>query len=283
MNSLNGDGTDYCIFDEISSIARIPDVAFMHSTLEVIHIPRSVVDIGDQCFMCCTRLSLVVFDEDSKLQRIGRHAFAYSNIGCLDLPVNVSDVTGLSFVGISKISVHSESNHLYLSHNGFLFNKDRSILIRNFSNEASICIPASIRSISDGAFEDSHNLAEVSFEDGSLVTFIPDRAFHGCFMMSSVSLSQNIEIIGKSSFGSCHSLEKFEIKNINVLQKIDSFAFHFCSGLKQIVIPRNVVFGSYAIDRRVKVKFDNDDKEFNVVFSDNGYSVIDAKSEDDDD
>jgi hypothetical protein len=237
---------DYLIFQENSDIARLVDIAFMHLSIQVVFIPNSVMEIGDQCFMYCRKLRKVLFGEDSRLQKIGRNAFSWSKVDHLDLPIGVSEVFGSSFVGIPEISVHPNSNHLLLSPNGWLFDLNKTVLIRNFSHHSSIQIPAFVRELSEGAFEDSVELTDLSFDTGSVLTFIPDRAFHGCYNLESVRLPACIEIIGKGAFGWSRDLRTFDIENGSKLREIRSFAIDSME-LQKIVLPRRVVLGECAI------------------------------------
>ena len=107
----------------------------------------------------------------------------------------------------------------------------------------SVTLPASIRSIGEGAFADSR-LSRVVIRDGC--ESIGDSAFAGCGELSSVSLPDSITSIGSYAFADCVSLPSITLPA--GLTALSEGCLSGCLLLDRLTIPNQVVsIGSGAL------------------------------------
>jgi hypothetical protein len=108
------------------------------------------------------------------------------------------------------------------------------------SSLASLCIPANVRTISQGCFRHCTSLVEVSFEHGSKLNRIEDETFVGCSSLRSLALPAQLEIVACGAFSDCKSLCEL--------------IFDLPSRLKQLDLPPSE-FGSLCIPDCVEIIF----------------------------
>ena len=95
-------------------------------------------------------------------------------------------------------------------------------------------------------------------DDGS-VTSIGERAFYGCYRLTSIVIPDSVTSIGEEAFAYCESLTSITIPDS--VTSIGRGAFEGCTSLKSITIPDSVTsIGRYAFqycDSLTSVVFEN--------------------------
>lgn len=159
------------------------------------------------------------------------------------IPVGITDIHYQAFdncTSLEKITV-DKNNDFYLSDDGVLFNKDKTVLSKYpcADTRNHYTVPESIEIIADCAFDGAHNLKSVKLPDSLKV--IDWGAFRNCGVESLV-IPENVTIINNYAFKES-SLKEITIPaSVNVLS--DTFAFT-CDSLEKInVSPDNVNFSS---------------------------------------
>ncbi|MDR0633194.1 MAG: leucine-rich repeat domain-containing protein [Holosporales bacterium] len=127
--------------------------------------------------------------------------------------------------------------------------------------ESSVEIPKGVKKIGKEAFADSRALKQVTFQAGSRlreigerafygcknlkgiellpgIQFIGERAFYGCKNLKGIEFPEGVQIIGDNAFGGCERLEKVSIPAS--IQAIGAGAFDGCCQLKSVHIPKGV-------------------------------------------
>ena len=215
-------------------------------------IPLCVSVIGKNSFNGCTGLTIVTIPSSVKCIEDG--AFD----GCSNLKAFIVDAT----------------NPYYASHDGVLFNKDKTVLIKypckkngtysippsviiigdmaffTCAELISIILPASVEKIGNSAFEYCEKLtgfvvnannAHYSSQDG--VLFNKDKTIlikYPPKKAGSYSVPTSVINIEKNAFSACTRLTN--IDSFGAVKNIDDGAFHGCSGLTNVTIPSNLTY-----------------------------------------
>ena len=253
-----------------NSVTSIGDHAFYGcSGLTSVTIPNMVTSIGDYAFYGCGGLTTVTIP--NSVTSIGKLAF-YNCSGLISvtIPNSVTSIGDGAFsdcVNLVDINVERTSS-AYVSENGILFNKDKTIIVcyPSGKTETTYTIPQGVTSVGDFAFSGCGGLTEITIPNS--VTSIGKYAFYGCSSLTSVTIPNSVTRIGDYTFGGCDGLTSVTIPNSvtsignsafykcscltsvtipNSVTSIGDFAFYNCSGLTSVTISNSVkIIGSYA-------------------------------------
>jgi hypothetical protein len=214
------------------SVTYIGGGAFgLCSNLESIIIPANVISpIGPSMFSWCTSLTNITADErnpnysssdgilfnknktrlikypagkteqtyivPSNITAVSQMAFADSRLTNITIHENVNSIGEDAFFRCGQLVniTIDERNRRYLSDDGVLFNKDKTLLIKYpaSKNERTYIIPSSVTVIGNRAFSGSRNLEYMTIP--SKIVSIGDGAFGDCINLKTVVLSRNTRI-----------------------------------------------------------------------------------------
>lgn len=209
----------------IYEVTAIGNAAFEGSDATKINIPETVTSIEEYAFAYCSELTSI------------------------SIPKNVTNIGNKAFRrcdNLATIEVDN-NNKYYLSENGVLYNKEKTMLIKYPVKKQgnSFSIPNGVTSIEFGAFENCENLISVTIPNS--VIYIKDYAFDSCENLSSITIPNSVTYIGESAFGECLNLKTIDVPNS--ITYLGDYAFWDCESLTSINIPNNITYipeGAYA-------------------------------------
>ena len=184
------------------AVTSIGNFAFEVCTnLTSVSIPNSVTSIGHWALAQCNSLESVTIGNSVAI--IGEFAFfACDRLTDITIPESVTSIGENAFTCCIKLMGIwvDEANETYSSNeSGFLFNKDKTVLIRcPGSYSGSYTIPSSVVTIGHGAFDSCYNLTEVTVPGG--VTNIDTWAFCDCRSLSAVYFMGEVPTLGSNVF-----------------------------------------------------------------------------------
>ena len=201
--------------------------AFYGCPLKSITIPASVESIGRTAFKDCKSLTTVIFEKGSKLNAIeGEFYDWYRNIdygtfsGCtsltaIEIPANVETIGIAAFKGCVNLkTVTFESRSRLQTIGGDSgYSKYYFGAFCDCSSLTEIEIPASVVTIGDSAFRNCTKLAEINFQEGSLLQDIKRYAFCNCADMHYFYATHctKLKNVGEYAFAQNNEIWYFEI------------------------------------------------------------------------
>ena len=180
-----------------SQLNIIGENAFVKDyALKSFTIPAAVESIGQRAFQDCFSFEELKCEEGSQLKGIATRAFAAS------LPAMDPDTVQNSSKGPGTFKTQSVS-----AQNS----------TKQYSHLKSVSLPASIKTLGDGAFENQRALTSLSWTDGTEATVIGDYCFQYCTSLEVASVPAVTfapEGLGPYSFQYCVNLKTFIYKGV---------------------------------------------------------------------
>ena len=167
--------------------------------------------------------------------------FDYSGeIKSIEIQPGVSGIDGLSFAlcqSLQEITTPEGENQEYLSEDGVLFNKDKTVLITCLPAKTGSCaVPETVTAIEDFAFAYCTRLTGI--EISASVTEIGDYAFAYCTGLTAIEIPEGVTSLGEWLFMYCENLERVTLPY--GLTEISDYLFGACTKLTEIKIPTSV-------------------------------------------
>ena len=173
---------------------------------------------------------------------IGRGAFSrHSALKTVQVPASVSDIDLGAFNecnSLQSITVVA-GNSTYLSENGILFNKDKTVLLKYPAEKTGgvYSIPNTVSEIATAAFAKCSQLGNVRFPNG--LKTIGNLAFLNCSGLTSITIPDSVTQIGATAFSSCTGLRQVTIGS--GITDLDSCAFENCTSLEDVQLPDTLI------------------------------------------
>ena len=206
------------------------------TSLTHIILPNSITSVDNYAFYGCSGLTTINIPS------------LVTTLGVRAIPRNCS------------VTVALDNPNLILV-DGVIYNKDQSnIILFLDSKTGSYAMPASVVTISDGAFSDYTGLTSIILPNG--LTSIGISAFRGCTRLTSINFPEGLNSIGSAAFSGCMGLTSINVPSsvINLgdgafigcmnitsislhegLTSIGISAFSGCTGLTSIIVPASII------------------------------------------
>ena len=167
------------------------------NNLETVEFPNTLTTIGEGAFMYANLRDVVIPDS---VRTIESNAFERCGMmSRLSLGSGLTTIGDFAFVGCASSVRISEDNRAFVVEDGALFNADKTELIRFFSGWAtSYTIPAGVKEIGAGAFDDCWNLRTITIPDG--VQSIRSGAFAHLWELGRLTIPASVTEIAVDAF-----------------------------------------------------------------------------------
>jgi hypothetical protein len=207
--------------------------------LQIGTLPASLKVIGENAFSGCRSLDRLAFAAESQLECIQKEAFEFTPLKAVVLPATVKEIDPSAFTPNVWRSMKFEGPPPHLITPDFLCSADSRILLRNFSKDPPVVIPAGIEVIGPRVFRGYRWISQIGFESGTRLREIQEMAFSEFDSLKQFIVPSSVEIIGDRCFEGCGSMTTITFDDASKLKRMGERAFAK-SGLSSITIPASV-------------------------------------------
>ena len=164
--------------------------------------------IERNAFARCTNMESITLNGD--LEEIGQEAFNNTKIKEIYIPASVTYLNPIFIYNNSmdKIEIDPQ-NQNYTSDDKFIYNKNKTELIRYYKSDSSVEIPEGVEKIGACAF---HNKAINNVTISSTVIEL-NQCFQYCSALTSITIPSNVEKISSACFYDCKNLAQINVDN----------------------------------------------------------------------
>lgn len=178
--------------------------------------------------------------------------------GSITIPASVTYIGRLYAGGAYDTMFHScknltdilvdDSNEVYSSKEGILYNKEKTELICCPAGKTgSVTILEGVTAIRNYAFSGCGSLTEITIPAG--ITEIEEYTFNNCSSLAEITVPDGVETIGNGAFNGCSSLTKITIpKSVmqigarfedGIISALEETVLGNCSNLEEIIVDSN--------------------------------------------
>lgn len=195
-----------------TAVTAIGDCAFDGMSMSFVHIPDSIVHVGDNPFRNCTSLTTIVVNPENSGLYVSADGALYSKadkrLVCFPAGVTASRLTVPA--GVQSIGMYA----------------------LNKVQVAEIVLPDSLTGVGMYAFAGNNSLRRIALPDG--ITEIPAYAFANCPALEEIVFPMALTSISFHAFSRCDGLEYLTFPA--TLTSISSHAFYDCNGLRGVYL-----------------------------------------------
>jgi hypothetical protein len=103
-----------------------------------------------------------------------------------------------------------------------------------------VVVAANVTALGNDAFRLCSNIQTVTFENGSQLTDIGQRAFSHCSSLVQITIPAGVTVIQETAFGTCTGMQAVTFAPGSQLQAIKGSAFAKCENIKSVVLPQSM-------------------------------------------
>ena len=245
-------------------VSKIGAEAFKgnHKLLSV-EFPEGIVEIGDSAFENCSELKEAELPDG--LKSIGNSAFSSClRLEEAELPDGLKSIGDSAFSNCDSLteihipdSVEELGNYMCSGCDSLrTVNLPRQIeeipqsMVSGCGELRSCSIPETVRSIGEWAFSDS-GITGMELPAG--IKSIGNGVFEDCKNLSTITIPDSLEVIEGSSFAGCSSLEEIRVSEGNSSLKVLDGVLFSADGRTIVLSPRNRKLTEYEIPEGTEV------------------------------
>ena len=224
------------VFDQLPNVETIGVRACLEGKVRHLDLKKtSITKISSNAFGDCKNLSEIILPDS--LVTIEPNAFLRTSPTIINIPAKVKSMSGYAWNQINTVQcfVVDSSNPFFYTEEGFLFNREKTTLVRApcfFNTSSQIPNIDSISEIGVYCFTD---VQITSFECNSNIKVIGERAFHVLKCLKYVDLSHSsVTNLSSYVFNDCREL--YAVKFPFTLETISQYAFSINEKLVSIFI-----------------------------------------------
>ena len=206
-----------------AGVKVIGERAFERCTrLTEVTIPDGVTTIEAEAFFRCSELTSAIIPDS--VTAIEKSAFASCvQLADLIIPDNVKRIGYRAFAGVRNVSLSPKHPCFQLGPNGELIEKRTGKLLYCPPFVQTCLIPAEVKIIGTGAFDNCHSLTEVVIPNG--VRTIESWAFDECPKLFSIVIPDSITNVEEDAFVDCNELDTVSVPSTANIDWHDVFAY----------------------------------------------------------
>ena len=186
-------------FDIPTTVTALHDYCLSgNNNLVAVNIPETVTWMGMNIFRDCQ--NIVEIDVPDGVTHMGITVFGgCTSLTRVHLPANLDTIRSSTFSGCTLLT--------------------------------EVTVPRNVSCIDEQGFINARSLKTVTFEEGSRLTSLGERAFMDCYALESLDLPSTVSSIGSGCFSSCRSLKTIHMPHN--LTEIGSSIFTGCNSLTE--------------------------------------------------
>ena len=206
-DSVQHDGVYY-------KVTSIDDLVFYCAMINSLYLPKGIRSIGEECFADATFNCPILLPDSLRVIKKSAFFATYST-GKLFIPALCTTIEDGAFgvvYGLQQFTVDT-ANQAYSSHEGVLYNKDKTRLIQCPTEKQDVfTIPSGVETIGNCAFASSK---VDSIIISSTVSHLEVCAFSQCTRLRSIYIPSTVLQIDGGIFRGCVNLNNIVIDSLN--------------------------------------------------------------------
>ncbi|MDE6359969.1 MAG: leucine-rich repeat domain-containing protein [Muribaculaceae bacterium] len=219
------------------TVTSIGDMAFQScSSLSKISLPEGITEISIGMFNRCSSLTELTIP--STVTKIAESAFRACGLKQVTLPAALKEVGNAAFLGCDNLEGFNvaEGNEDFVSVDGVLLNKDKSLLIAfPFGKDGEYSMPSSVTEIAASVFMNNTKLSGIRFSEN--LRKIGGAAFQSCTGVTDIQLPESLEEIGSTAFFFASNIQGIRLPNRDITIGNNAFS---ASGVKSMIFPETL-------------------------------------------
>lgn len=196
-----------------ASVKVIGEWALSHIDVKELVLPEGIISLKEGAFANNHSLQRINFPES--LTYIGEIALAGAGIADVYIPKSVTNIGSAAFANCHSMEkiVVDPANTKYMTEEGFLYTKDKKLLLQYVGKKTNVTISEGVEKIDRSAFSSKFTMKELKLPQG--LKEIELDAFISCSGLEEITIPASVEAIGGDAFNWCGNLKRVTVLSKN--------------------------------------------------------------------